>query len=179
MPLSLNDVSSMVLPPALLWILFSDLLYRRIANWIVIGLLVAWLASVSALALRSGTPLQLGPLGTGMLSAALVLALGYALFVMRWVGAGDVKLMAVLCLWCGAQAPTFLIVTSLAGGILALGMPLIRTLETTLARGVDRLSLMWPVVTPPKPILLRANGTPGLPYGLAIAAGAAFVLYSH
>jgi prepilin peptidase CpaA len=181
MSISFNSgVAGLILPPALLWVLLTDLLYRRIANGVVLVLLATWLASVCSLVvLENGAAPDWGALGTGLLSAALVLALGYALFAMRWVGAGDVKLTAVLCLWCAGEAPTFLVVTSLAGGILALGLPFVKAVEIALAHGVNRLSLILPAIAAlPRPVALRSGDTPGLPYGLAIAAGAAFVLYS-
>ena len=34
--------AALVLPPALLWTVLSDLLYRRIANRLVLALLAAW-----------------------------------------------------------------------------------------------------------------------------------------
>lgn len=169
----LIPLSHLILPPALLWVVFSDLLYRRIANRLVVTLLSLWALGVIVL-LRAGyADTVWNEAGPGLLAAVLVLVLGYLLFAMHWVGAGDVKLMAVLCLWTGDQSFAFLIVTSLCGGMLALALPLLRHLETMLALLVVRLpGGPWPV-----PMALRDQSPPGIPYGLAIAAGAMFALF--
>ena len=173
----LIPLSHLILPPALLWVVFSDLLYRRIANRLVLVLLALWAVGV-AWQLQAGLAPAVWPeAAPGLLAAALVLVLGYLLFAMHWVGAGDVKLMAVLCLWMGDQSFAFLIVTSLCGGMLALGLPLLRTTETMLALLVVRVQAVLPGGPWPVPMALREQSLPGIPYGLAIAAGAMFALY--
>ncbi|WP_420995306.1 A24 family peptidase [Cupriavidus sp. 30B13] len=168
--------AALVLPPALLWAVLSDLLYRRIANRLVLALLALWTIHAAWLAFQDGQALAWPELGRSALAAALVLVVGYGLFAMRWVGAGDVKLVAVLCLWLGGDVSMFLLVTSLAGGVLALGMPVLRRVELCVARRVEQLGpwLRRPLATP---MALRSHSLPGIPYGFAIAAGAAFVLF--
>ncbi len=173
----LVSLSHLILPPALLWVVFSDLLYRRIANRLVLMLLALWTVGVLQQWHAGLAPALWRQAAPGLLAAALVLLLGYLLFAMRWVGAGDVKLMAVLCLWMGEQSFAFLIVTSLCGGMLALGLPLLRSIETMLALLLVRLQSMLPGGPWPLPMALREQSLPGIPYGLAIAAGALFSLY--
>ena len=171
------SVASIVLLPALAWVVASDLLYRRISNKLVLALLLSWSVYAGWLLVQGGAE-QRSALLTGALAGMGVLAVGYFLFAMRWMGAGDAKLMAVLCLWLGDQTFVFLIVTALTGGVLALGLPLLRIVERALALGLVRLNDWMSTLSFPTPHALRAEQTQGIPYGLAIASGAAFVLWS-
>lgn len=82
----------------------------------------------------------------------LLLAVGAPLFAASWLGGGDVKLFAALGLWT-SFATILPLVTSIliAGGVLAL-------ISLTVLRGKV------------------SRRTKGLPYGVAIAVGAGFVL---
>ncbi len=54
--------------------------------------------------------------------AALVFIIGFALFALRLIGAGDIKMLTAAALWAGPKLiATLLIYTSLAGGLLAIG----------------------------------------------------------
>lgn len=174
MTLSLTTV---VLVPALLWVVISDLLYRRISNRLVLTLLLLWICH-QAWTLSQPGPVLWAPLVDGLVTALSVLVAGYLLFAMRWMGAGDVKLMAVLSLWLNQQPLTFLIATTLLGGVLALAMPMLRRLELTLALSLSRIEHKLPLNVIPTPQSLAATPVQGIPYGLAIALGAAFVLWS-
>lgn len=97
----------------------------------------------------------LGPTGAVWQNAllfALLLALGIPLFATGWLGGGDVKLFAALGLWASFATVLPLVATILiAGGVLALG--------SILFRGKRAL-----------------RHSKGIPYGVAIAVGAALVL---
>ena len=86
----------------------------------------------------------------------VILALGTAAFAAGWMGGGDIKLLAALGLWFNIEAAVGLIAAVfIAGGLLAI-------LSLT-ARKVG----------------LRPNSDPRkarIPYGVAIAAGAFFIL---
>jgi len=90
---------------------------------------------------------------------AAQLAVGAAVFVLLagafyagMMGGGDVKLAAALALWFSLQSTIkFLVVTSLAGGVLTLGI------------------LAWHKVK-------RREGRPEIPYGVAIAVGGLVIL---
>ncbi|WP_211090080.1 A24 family peptidase [Pseudothauera nasutitermitis] len=164
------------LAPVLAWIAVTDLLYRRIANRLVLALLLVW-GLGTALSVWQGTFPGWQDLVAGATAAGFVLVIGCVLFSLRWVGAGDVKLMAVLCLWFGDQAIVFLMAASLCGGLLALALPLLSALETRFAHGFMQIFFLLRLPDPPQPVALSEHATPGIPYGIAIALGAGIVLY--
>lgn len=106
------------------------------------------------------------PWGEHLVVFAVLLVLGYLVYLKNWVGAGDIKLLSVVGLWAGpTHVATFLFVTALAGGLLALALGtglLIRTYVTK------------------KPSANSFAKTP-IPYGVAIAIGGlcTLVLLSH
>ncbi|QEE42383.1 MULTISPECIES: prepilin peptidase [unclassified Methylobacterium] len=166
--------------PLLLWAALGDLLYRKIDNRLVVALGVMWLAMVGSGGLQqsdsaSGAIWQI--LQT-VLGASAVIGIGFILFCRGHVGAGDVKLTAALCLWVGADRQVFFVLTtSLFGGALVVAMPILSAAETALA-------LLWMSGTRRVPAL-GSMGTPhclsgqpirGLPYALAIVAGALVTL---
>jgi prepilin peptidase CpaA len=117
----------------------------------------------------AGTPVEAWPWALAI--AAAVLAVGAVLFAFDIMGGGDVKLLAVCVLWAGpALAPSFILLTALVGGALAL------------------LYLMWGRYVAPAlqlrafsaiPNLPAGAGTGGgqiLPYGVAIAVSGLFVV---
>ncbi|WP_437883765.1 A24 family peptidase [Pseudomonas sp. LRF_L74] len=178
-----STFSALVMIPAMLWVMASDLLYRRIHNLLVLVLLALWLTLPLSALLGFGPWSGLdarGVLGqslSGLAGGALVLLVGYGLFCLGRVGAGDVKLVAVACLWVGPDKQmSFLIVTSLAGGLLALGLPMLNQIERVIAQCVQRLGVTWPRLGIPTPTVLTEQRPQGIPYGLAIAIGAFYTL---
>ena len=135
----------------LVWAAASDLQRYVIPNRICLSLL----------ALYPGYATGLAPIDIGI-SAAIavcVFAAGAAFFAYGLMGGGDVKLLAAVSLWAGsAYFPAFLLLTTLAGGALAMGWnPLIRHFFPSIAEG------------------RAGNGRPAIPYGVAIAVGGLFV----
>ena len=101
----------------------------------------------------------------GAAVAAAVFAVGTALFVLRTMGGGDVKMMAAAALWAGpGMVFEFLVLTAFAGGAMAVLMvtPLRFGLAIA-AESAGRLGL--------RDALLRDV----LPYGIAIAFAGCFV----
>jgi prepilin peptidase CpaA len=96
----------------------------------------------------------------GAAAAALLLAIGVLLFDRGVLGGGDVKLMAAGALWAGFDLlPLMLMVTSLAGGALALAH-------------LSPLGRLMPA-RPGTPALgdLRSRLHQPIPFGVAIATG--------
>jgi prepilin peptidase CpaA len=90
----------------------------------------------------------------------LVLASGFAMFVGNITGAGDVKLLAATGLWAGPHlVAVFLVITAIAGGLLALvmvGLTYARNLSTKRAVALARVPI---------------------PYGVAISIGGLSAFY--
>ncbi|OZI36075.1 hypothetical protein CEG14_13655 [Bordetella genomosp. 1] len=173
------SLPALIVLPVLAWLAVSDLLYRRISNRWVLALLLAWAAYAGWTLLQGADADVRASMLTGVLAAAGVMVIGFFLFSMGWMGAGDVKLMAVLSLWLGDQTFVFLVVTSLAGGVLALVLPWLRMVERGLGLGLLQLNTLLPAPLFPVPHALQAQPVQGIPYGLAIACGGAFALWSH
>ena len=88
---------------------FSDLLRRRIPNWLNVGILVG---GFGARAVVFG-PVALLP---GLEGAALGLGALLLLFHLRWIGGGDVKLACAMGAWLGPLGVLYAILFGLAGG---------------------------------------------------------------
>jgi prepilin peptidase CpaA len=133
-----------------------DVTSYTIPNWISGLLIVAFFPAALALGL------SMGALGAHLAVGAVALVLGMAMFALGWIGGGDAKLFAAAGLWLGMPAAvTYLAVTGVAGGALALALLGLRS--------------MWlrPYVQS-GPAWFGRLATPGenVPYGVAIAAGA-------
>lgn len=161
---------SMAILGLVLWAAVSDLLFRRIPNAAVISIVLVEAAA-------------LGLLQSGSVWAVGVLIAGFLLYLTGRMGAGDVKLAAVLSFWAGSDALLFLILLSLVGGLMVLGLPLLRMIETKTGFWAERLAEAFGRPLECTPIgLLGGEAQKGLPYGLAIAAGFAavqFGVFSH
>jgi prepilin peptidase CpaA len=154
----------------LVWAAITDLAQRRIANWVSAGVIATFaLAAVAApdrVDFLSGLALAL-PVFVALLTG----------FAFGSIGGGDVKLLTAGACWVGLSgALEYLVLTGLAGGVLAL---IYLSPTTSLALGWFR----HVVVRGWSPAL--ADGGPSgdasvqLPYGVAIACGGGFVLVSR
>jgi prepilin peptidase CpaA len=105
----------------------------------------------------------------GLLVGGSVLLAGLVLFAFRLIGGGDAKLLAATSLWAGpALILPFLLLTAVAGGILALMMI-----------AAARLTIFFPQLLRIVPQQTAVLGQQNLAYGVAIAAGGLFVLARH
>lgn len=101
-------------------------------------------------------------------AAVLVFACGIVLYIFRWFGAGDVKLMAAVAVWAGfGHLLAFLFYVSLGGGVLGLVLLTLRFIAPRLPRPQTADG------TAELPKLLTAGER--IPYGVAIAAGSIFL----
>jgi len=134
----------------------KDITSFTIPNWISAALIGGFLLAALAL----GLPWQSGLTMLGIGIAALFVAVG--MFAMGWIGGGDAKMFAAAALWLGWPASlTFVLVTGLAGGALAVSLLGLRSVwvRPLAVRGPDWVGRL---------------ATPGgdAPYGVAIAIGA-------
>ncbi|HXF53733.1 MAG TPA: prepilin peptidase [Hyphomicrobiaceae bacterium] len=149
----------MVFPVAMAFAGAMDLLTMTIPNRISLALLAAFPCAALAVGMPWST--FVWHLGAG----AAVLALGFLLFSLGWVGGGDAKLLAAAALWLGFDnLLSYAVLVSILGGALAL------------------LVLSYRMFVPPLWIAHPAwaarlhDRKTGMPYGLALA-GAALWIY--
>ena len=129
----------------------EDAVRLRISNITVLLVIVAAVAA----AIIAGPHLSLWQ---NVLVLAALLAVGTPLFAAGKLGGGDVKLLAAAGLWFDlAGAARMLVAVMLAGGLLAL---------LILAARLPN----WGEKIRRRVVILRPGG--GIPYGMAIAAGA-------
>lgn len=154
----------------LAWATISDVASRRIPNAIpAIIATVFFIASIAA-------PDRVDIIG-GMWVAVSVFAVCFLGFLAGKVGAGDVKLLAAMALWAGpAAALDFLLITGLAGGALALMylLPEISYAMTWVRVAAERRAPNLAAV-----MGAGKNIKEGLPYGVAIAIGGGYVMWSR
>ncbi len=134
----------------------KDVTSFTIPNWISLALIAAFFPA----ALIAGVGLS--QIGLAALIGVFALFAAMGMFAMGWIGGGDAKLFAAAALWLGFPAAiNFVLITGLAGGVLALSLLGLRS--------------MWL-----RPIAVRGPAwfsrlaLPGgdVPYGVAIAFGA-------
>ncbi|HEY8384446.1 MAG TPA: prepilin peptidase [Microvirga sp.] len=137
----------------------SDLMTMTIPNRISIFLVAAFALT----AVAAGLPMQqvLLAIGAGM----LVLAVGFALFALGWIGGGDVKLAAATVIWVGWDLTLdYLLVAMVGGGLLTLVLLSMRSLP------LPSFALGWGWLA-----RLHDRKT-GVPYGIALAGAAILLL---
>ncbi|HKY82450.1 MAG TPA: prepilin peptidase [Sphingobium sp.] len=153
----IKDLILLVLSLLLVAAAIEDMAKLRISNifpMLVMALFVGWVVA-------TGWQNDIWRNGTLFLA---VFALGCGLFALRWMGGGDVKLLAACALWFdwNAALPWFVYVT-VGGGILAFLIMAGRRLVPRTVREGSSLAIFAP------------SGP--IPYGVAIALGTIMALY--
>ncbi len=147
----------------------TDVLWRKIPNVIPICVALTGFGFAAA-----------HGVGTALISLAIVVAvlvLGTFAFANRWLGGGDIKLLAAVSGALGVpDVGTFLAATSIGGGMLALGIAFAYGRLPSVLRSCS--ALLRPLlvagtvaIAPERPITM--------PYAVAIACGIATVALSH
>lgn len=131
----------------------TDINRLKIPNWLNLSL-VALFVPAAAL---SGLPLAM--IGGHLVIAALTFLVSFGLFGFNVLGGGDAKMIPAVMLWMGPTAALpFLLNMGLIGGLLALALLMARQ--------------AIPSVFVPGAIRAPFENGAGVPYGVAIAAGA-------
>jgi len=146
----------LIFPILVITAALRDATSYTIPNWISLALIGAF--PIVALAL--GVPFA--AIGLNLAVGAAALVAGMAMFALGWIGGGDAKLFAAAGLWLGWPAVlSYLAVTGIAGGALAVGLLGLRS------------DYVRPFV-PAGPAWFARLAQPGenVPYGVAIALGA-------
>jgi prepilin peptidase CpaA len=144
-----------IFPLLVIYAAFSDLFTMTIPNRISL-ILVAGFAGCAVI---TGLPLQqfLTHAGAGL----AVLAVGFTLFALGWIGGGDAKFASAIALWLGlGHVLDFLLVASIFGGGLTLAILILRS------RPLPAFALSWGWLSH-----LHHPKT-GVPYGIALSAAA-------
>jgi prepilin peptidase CpaA len=152
----------------------QDVRARRIPNWLTYGSLVA------GLGVRTW---WLGWHGLAQGAEGMLLGGGvfFLFFLVRGMGAGDVKLMGAVGAWVGIwPAVLVMVYTAFAGlGIAVFYMVFYRRVGSTIGNVGELLRFHLTSGVKPHPeINLQDPGAMRMPYGLAIAAGTLFVFIS-
>jgi prepilin peptidase CpaA len=111
---------------------------------------------------------------------AVGLLLFFPLFVLRGMGAGDVKLLAAVGAWIGpSQVAVAALISSIAGGIIALMTAVCYAYLKTALGNVWLLLAHWRVtgVRPLDTVSLQGSKGPRLAYAVPIAIGTMVTLW--
>jgi prepilin peptidase CpaA len=126
---------------------------------------VAMFAGFVILAIAAHLPFSV--IGLHLLAGLIGLAAGFTLFALGYIGGGDAKLFAAVTLWLGMHdMPAYAMAASLFGGLLTLTILAMR---------------QWPLpaFAARQQWIVRLHAEKaGIPYGVALAAGA-FVILPH
>jgi prepilin peptidase CpaA len=150
-----------------------DVRTRRIPNWLTFPAAALGLVAATVAHGGQGTVSSAGGFLVG-------LALFFPLFVMKGLGAGDVKLMGALGAWLGTSLVFGVaFYTSLAGGVLALGLIARHRHGREVARNLWLLLTHWRVFgfRPLPSLTLETSTGPKLPYALPIGVGVALAYW--
>jgi len=145
-----------------------DIYCRRIPNWLVLPFLAAGL-------LLSGLTRGLAGAGASLAGIAVAVAAFGPICWMGGMGMGDLKLCAAIGAWIGPSQMLFaLVVTGIAGGIIAVGYALRRkSLGRSLEGAADLAGRLWGKRGPDR-LSLDRPGALAIPYAPAIAIGTLF-----
>ena len=146
----------------LLTLMYFDLSNRALPN--------RWVAFYAVLSLPFLFQLNSGlsHFGVHALIALATFLVTLILYVLHWLGGGDVKLWTAVMFWAGPNlALSVVIITILSGGILGvfgwLAALRLRCNPNTFGRGVLRL----------------ISSDRGVPYGVALSISGLFVIYTY
>ncbi len=151
----------------------TDLRTRRIPN------VLTFSAAAGALVfhlLTGGWSAAGWSIGGWVLGALLF----FPMFALRGMGAGDVKLLAAVGAWLGpSQVATAALITSIAGGVIALAVALGHGYLTTAGRNLWMLLTSWRVMglRPVDELTLEGARGPRLAYAVPIAIGTLVTLW--
>jgi len=175
--LLIHTISILAFAALLIAAAVEDVRGLTIPNRIPLGIIILYPAYV----LSAGGPVDWT--GAAVL-AAIALVIGFIIFARGYAGGGDAKLFVAASLWAGpALFPTFLVVTAIVGGAIAIGMIAHRRFARAIQSRADQAAAGtapdegvagWLSVNPVTRVyaaLASIGSRRDLPYGVAIAAG--------
>ena len=148
-----------VLPILLVLAAGWDVASYTIPNFLQLALIASFAVFIVA------TGMAPAAIGGHLLAGFLGLVVGFTLFALGYIGGGDAKLFACVVLWLGfANLLDYAVVASIMGGAL-----------TLIILGMRQMPLPAPL-TRQAWILRLHDAKGGIPYGVALAAGAFLIL---
>lgn len=145
---------------SMLAILWSDVRRYIIPNWLVASLLILY--PIGIMMAPQAVDWKMAIVGMGVIFAA-----GFGIFAMKWMGAGDIKLLTACSLWVGfSHLLEYVFIVAILGGMFSAFLWGSRKLLPGFAGKL-------PFKTTPR--ILR-EGEP-VPYGVAIAVGFLLMLW--
>lgn len=155
------------LPATLIAAAAWDLTSFKIPNIFPL-ILIALFVAFAAIAALTPPGMSLADIGWHAAAMGVGLMAGMLFFALGWIGGGDAKLFAAVCLWLGWDSLLqYIVYASIFGGVLTLGLILLR--------GVP-----LPAVLHGHAWLARlTDPRAGIPYGVALSAAAIALLPSH
>jgi prepilin peptidase CpaA len=153
----------------------TDVRSRRIPNSLTFGAAGAALLFHLLIDGPAGIAIAVAGWATGLM-------LFLPFFLLRGMGAGDVKLLAALGAWLGPfQVIWLALFAAIAGGVLALVVAVTRGHTRTMFRNVGSMLLFW-YVAGPRPVpeqTLERSTSPRLAYAIPIFVGTVITLWRH
>ena len=151
-----------VFPALMVYAAMTDLVDRRIANWVSVALIGAFVV------LAVVTWMPPAQVAIHLAIALSAFAFGFAMFALGKMGGGDVKLIAASILWFGPEAGFYY---ALSFSIAGLGV-------TVAFMALRHDAAQYLLATNPltRPFAGRDPSGRDIPYGLAISLGALGVL---
>jgi len=149
----------------------TDLREHRIPNWLTYPGILAGFICRGALLGWTGWK---GGLATALFGCLLAGGIMFVFFMVRAMGAGDVKIVAAIGAFVGPRvAVTVLLATAICGGVLAIAYALYRRRMWTTLKNVGTVVRFhaWAGVQPHPELNLDNPTALRMPYGLAIALG--------
>ena len=147
----------------------ADVRTRKIPNRLTFPAIVLALATHAVFGGWQGLMASLAGL-----AVALALVPGW---LMRWMGAGDVKLMAAVCAWMAwPQAVIALLASLVAGGVIALIVAARRRVLWNALRGAA-LTGASIVARTTGPVAMPVTSGLRFPFALAVLAGSTMALW--
>ena len=145
-------------PALLVYGAATDIVGRRIPNWVSLALFGGFIA----LAIASG--MSLTDFGLSLAVAALAFAFGFFMFALGQMGGGDAKVIAATVPWFGMtqEALAYVVAFSVAGVIVTVPFLLRRIGFVQVALASNPLSAR---------LVAKSKHKRETPYGVALAAG--------
>lgn len=156
--MALDTFLLLFFPALMAFSAFSDMLTMTIPNRVSLLLVAGFIA----MAVLTGMPLK--TFGLHAAAGFVVLTVTFSMFAMGWIGGGDAKLAAATGMWCGfGVLVEYLMVASVLGGFLTLGILYLRTFLLP----EFAMKITW--------IARLHHYKTGIPYGIALSAAGLMV----